>query len=189
MPVKLLAQKNSSVKASFSLVRNGKIKKKMLKKIVYSKEAGTEVVPHWCFFFDYDELGRHAAAKLPCALLHYVIDASCCTTSIEISCCVRLRVEICVVHAENREMGCLIYNATRTLILVWKAWRGNFFLPWSSFSDDDYISGDAFCAAASVITSDVNFSRKEKIVLFAVSTERGKRLAGFLLLPVSFFQY
>ncbi|KRY15140.1 hypothetical protein T12_6956 [Trichinella patagoniensis] len=163
MPVKLLAQKDSSVKASFLLVRYGKIKKKMLKKIVYSKEAGTEVVPHWCFFFDYDELGRHAAAKLPCALLHYVIDASCCTTSIEISCCVRLRVEICVVHAENREMGCLIYNAT--------------------------LSGDAFCAAASVITSDVNFSRKEKIVLFAVSTERGKRLAGFLLLPVSFFQY
>ncbi|XP_003372434.1 hypothetical protein Tsp_10194 [Trichinella spiralis] len=112
---------------------------------------------HTGVFFDYDELGRHAAAKLPCALLHYVIDASCCTTSIEISCCVRLRVEICVVHAENREMGCLIYNATRTLILI---------------------------------TSDVSFSRrKEKIVLFAVSTERGKRLAGFLLLPVSFFQY
>ncbi|KRX16233.1 hypothetical protein T07_1050 [Trichinella nelsoni] len=157
MPVKLLAENDSSMKASFSLVRHGKIKKKMLKKIVYSKEAGIEVVPHWCFFFfDYDELGRHAAAKLPCALLHYVIDASCCTTSIEISCCVRLRVEICVVHAENREMGCLIYNATRTLILI---------------------------------TSDVSFSRKEKIVLFAVSTERGKRLAGFLLLPVSFFQY
>ncbi|KRX75986.1 hypothetical protein T06_11645 [Trichinella sp. T6] len=128
---------------------------KLLGKLSTAKKPELKLF-HTCFFFDYDELGRHAAAKLPCALLHYVIDASCCTTSIEISCCVRLRVEICVVHAENREMGCLIYNATRTLILI---------------------------------TSDVNFSRKEKIVLFAVSTERGKRLAGFLLLPVSFFQY
>ncbi|KRZ10679.1 hypothetical protein T11_15002 [Trichinella zimbabwensis] len=147
---KVIAQKGSSVKVGFSLVcydckENAKVK------IVYSREARIEVVPLlflFFFFFDY-ELGRHAA-KLPCALLHYVIDASCCTSSIEISCCVRLRVEICVVHAENREMGCLICNATRTLILI---------------------------------TSDVSFSRKEKIVLLAVSTERGKRLAGFLLLP------
>ncbi|KRZ55660.1 hypothetical protein T02_659 [Trichinella nativa] len=129
---------------------------KLLGKLSTAKKPELKLFHTGVFFFDYDELGRHAAAKLPCALLHYVIDASCCTTSIEISCCVRLRVEICVVHAENREMGCLIYNATRTLILI---------------------------------TSDVNFSRKEKIVLFAVSTERGKRLAGFLLLPVSFFQY
>ncbi|KAL1238343.1 L-tryptophan decarboxylase cnsB [Trichinella spiralis] len=106
---------------------------KLLGKLSTAKKPELKLF-HTGVFFDYDELGRHAAAKLPCALLHYVIDASCCTTSV--------------------------------------------------------VSGDAFCAAASVITSDVSFSRrKEKIVLFAVSTERGKRLAGFLLLPVSFFQY
>ncbi|KRY68753.1 hypothetical protein T4A_5271 [Trichinella pseudospiralis] len=40
------------------------------------------------FLFHYEQ-GRREV-KLPCALLHYVIDASCCTTSIEISCRVRL---------------------------------------------------------------------------------------------------
>ncbi|KRY83887.1 hypothetical protein T4D_7923 [Trichinella pseudospiralis] len=89
--------KGSSVKVGFSLVCYASFPRsilnvfilKMLKKIVYSREARIEVVSHCCFFVPL-RAGQTCEVKLPCALLHYVIDASCCTTSTEISCRVRL---------------------------------------------------------------------------------------------------
>ncbi|KRZ70143.1 hypothetical protein T10_5842 [Trichinella papuae] len=87
---KVIAQKGSSVKVGFSLVYYDckENAKNILGKLSTAEKHELKLF-HTAvsfLFFDY-ELGRHAA-KLPCALLHYVIDASCCTSSIEISCCV-----------------------------------------------------------------------------------------------------